>query len=245
MCPCHFLYGRRFDTIPHPHNFMPLKRAARRTGPASFKRRKFTSRALVVDKSTTVRPRKARTELKRVSTDISTAGTIPQAGTIFTFPRIAAGDENDERDGRAVQIKGYELRSFWQNDPSQDSAPIRIIVFKWTQARTTPVPSDIIDSAAVNPQIMGTYNVNHASNYTILDDKVYEASANSFGNPSLTAWQTRVIPMNSAKNVSFQQTYGDNTLTSVQDNGLYCLVLPFFGNVGLWLAQAAVTFVDI
>lgn len=237
-----YVWAQVWYITPTTHSSM--KRSATTTGTKSFakRRRVAAPRSLVTNKSTIPRPLRSRVELKRIIADLQTTGTIPAAGKIFVLPRVAAGDGSDQRNGRAIQVKGYEVRSTWQNDPTQDSAPIRVIIFKWTEARTLPVPSDIIDSL-LNPPYQGTYNVRHASNYTILSDQILNNDANF--NLTADTFGSKVATVNSRKNISFTQTYGDNTLSSVQDTGLYMLAVPFFGNVGLFLSTAAVTFVDI
>lgn len=235
---CHFLISDRLLTLLA----MPMKRRyASRTGPASYKRAKTSARG--IQSASTIRaPKRTKIEVKRSYAGL-VDGVVGTSGSVFALPLVAAGSESDEREGRQIQIKGWEIRGSVLGDPFVGGALIRFVVFKWKQVLRVPILSDILyDQGASNP-IYRSYNIEMASNYDILRDKVYNVEPKTV-NPAGTAYDSNQEYVHLYGSANFIQSYQDPTLGAVCDQAIYVIAVSSASGSGLIL-QSATTFVDI
>lgn len=202
------------------------------------KRTKLTTKA-----SYTRAPLRKTLEIKRAQSAIIPSGTtITSAGAIVALPLVAAGDEDDMRNGRSIRVTGFQgrVRCLTSNQFSYHT--FRVVYVLWKQALQAPSIGDILDSTGTSA-LMGTYNITQANNYTILSDKTYHAdaqvmniAAGVFGEGSHVA--------SHEQNVSFLQNYSDLLLGTVQDKAMYVIIAPV-NDLDDFECNAAVSFVDI
>lgn len=209
-----------------------MKRSGTITSQSGKRVKQDTS--LTTKKSYVRAPASTRQELKRAATAIIPYGTgVSTGGNLFVFPRVAAGDEDDEREGRTIKVRGIQvIGTATAVNPVSDCV-VRIISFLWNQALVVPTIPDILEFTAA-PAFYGTYNISQANNYTILDDRTLNVSA--------TGEQTR--PWHLQKNISFIQNYFGPALTEQSDKAIYILVCTSANDVTV-SAHAATTFVDM
>lgn len=217
-----------------------LKRATSlvRHARAPTKRTKLSTKS-----SYTRTPRRQVQEIKRVQFEFIPANSSPTAagGAIFALPRITAGDNDDERNGRSVKVLGFQARVYYLPSVAVDEHILRVIYFTWKQALTAPSVGDILDSTGVGP-ILGTYNVTQANNYAILSDRTYHANSPGPGLAALWTQNPQII--NAEMNVNFIQNYADLTAGSNQDKHIFCLIATQVDGE-LFQGNAAVSFTDI
>lgn len=226
-----------------------MKRSGtRRTGPASYKRTKTVTAKAIQKASTVAAPKRKRIELKR-----SYAGVAVQAGTLGTapvvnwLPLIAAGQESDERDGRAVQIKGWEVRGAVWGSPAgtfPGSGLIRVIVGRWKQAANgAPNSNDILYDHGSGIPMHRSYNIEQASNYDILQDRVFNCNPKTL-TPSGASYDANSQYVHLYGKVDFQQTYAGNLLGTIADQALFIMVMGEGPDMSCDL-HSAVSFIDI
>lgn len=232
----------------HSHIIMSsLKRSGSRlTGPASFKRAKASSASSILRGSTVPASAKKRVELKRViANTISLNGSMSPLGQLYAFPSLAGGSASNQREGRAVNIKAYELRgTVWYNGNYAGGA-IRIITFLWKQGSqgTVPIVSDILDAVGGTiPVIDAPYSVNHAAAYRILQDRVYNCS--TMCESTGTGYVPHYQYVRQFGKLNITQTYYDQNDDSHQDNNIYVLVVAGHAN-GSCQLSGSMTYIDI
>lgn len=95
--------------------------------------------------------------------------TIPATNySMRPFATINAGDNSNERTGRAIRLLESGYRVEINSQAEFNSA--RIIVFKW-KATTAPIDADIVTGST--GASTATYNIQRADKYEILSDKLY------------------------------------------------------------------------
>jgi len=205
-----------------------MKRSSTLSGTTTFKRTKLAT------KSSTVRAPASKTqELKRASTAIIPAATVVgTGGSLFVYPRVAAGDDDDEREGRAIKIRGIQLFGT-ATSPENNNCLVRVVSFVWKQALVTPTVADIFEFPGLTA-FYGTYNISQANNYDILKDDIL--------NMSEVGPRTRHFHLQ--KNLALVQNYFGPALTEQSDKDIWVLVVTSF-NTALLSAGAATTFVDM
>lgn len=180
--------------------------------------------------------------MKRVYTPLPFT-TVSNSGQIEPLPLIAAGNESDEREGRAVQIKGWEVRGLVSGNTSTGGSLTRIIVFKWKRVGAAPTLGSILYDDGGSLNICRSYNIEEAANYDILQDRVYNTGARTIGigGTSFDKWEEYVHLYGSS---SFIQTYSAPALNTVTDQQLYCLAVSEHPSSTVFLS-ASVSFIDI
>lgn len=221
---------------------------SRRTGPASFKRAKTTSARSIQKASTVAAPKRKRIELKRGYAGVVTAiGTLTQTPVINWLPLIQAGQESDERDGRAIQIKGWEVRGAVWGSPTgafPGSGLIRVIVGKWKQAANgTPNANDILHDLGSGIPLHWSYNIEQAANYEILQDRVYNCNPKTLA-PSGTSYDANTQYVHLYGKTNFEQTYAGNLQNTLADQALFIMVMSEGVDCTAEL-YSSVSFIDI
>lgn len=236
-----------------PHNFLELmfsrKRTySSRTGPASYKRAKTASAKSIQKASTVAAPKRKRIELKRgYAGVVSAIGTLTQAPVVNWLPLIQAGQESDERDGRAIQIKGWEVRGAVWGSPGgafPGSGLIRVIVGRWKQAQNgSPSANDILRDIGSGIPLHHSYNIEQAANYEILQDRVYNCNPKTLA-PSGTSYDANTQYVHLYGKVDFEQTYAGNLQNTLADQALFIMVMSEGVDCSAEL-YASVSFIDI
>lgn len=209
--------------------FTRKRSSSRRTGPASYKRAKTVSAKAIQKASTVAAPRRRRIELKRGYAGVVTAiGTLTQAPVISWLPLIQAGEESDEREGRAIQVKGWEVRgNVWGSTTGTfpGNGIIRVIVGRWKQAANgTPNASDILHDLGSGIPLHWSYNIEQAANYDILQDRVYNCNPKTRV-PAGTAYDANTQYVHLYGKVDFTQTYAGNLQNTLADQALFIMVM--------------------
>lgn len=222
--------------------------ASRRTGPASFKRAKTTSAKAIQKASTVAAPKRKRIELKRGYAGVVAAiGTLTQSPVINWLPLIQAGQESDERDGRAIQVKGWEVRgAVWGSTAGTfpGNGLIRVIIGKWKQAQNgTPNANDILHNLGSGIPLHWSYNIEQAANYEILQDRVYNCNPKTLA-PSGTAYDANSQYVHLYGKVNFEQTYAGNLQNTLADQALFIMVMSEGIDCSAEL-YSSVSFIDI
>lgn len=230
--------------------FTNMKRsfASRRTGPASYKRTKTVSAKAIQKASTVAAPRRKRIELKRSYAGVAIApGTLGTAPVVNWLPLIAAGQESDERDGRAVQIKGWEVRGAVWGSPSGSfpgSGLIRVIIGKWKQAANgAPTVNDILYDHGSGIPLHRSYNIEQAANYDILQDRTYNCNPKTLA-PSGTSYDANTQYVHLYGKTDFQQNYAGNLMATLTDQALFIMVMGEGPDMSAEI-HSSVTFIDI
>lgn len=206
-----------------------MKRSATITSTSAAKRTKTTG--LNTKKSYVRAPASTRQELKRASTAIIGGASITNAASLFIYPRIAAGDDDDEREGRSIKLKGIQCIGTLES--STPGTIVRVLTFMWNQALTTPTAPDILEAAAIG-MFYGTYNISQQNNFSILQDTYITLS--DVG-PKVKHWTLQ-------KNLNTIQNYFGPALTEQSDKAIWVLLVTNQGAAEA-TANAAITFIDM
>lgn len=207
-----------------------MSTSRKRTGPLSFKtnkRAKIESASKIVSASTVNRPT-TKVEVKRKHDSIGNVG-----GTSYVYLQrfgvVDDGDASNDRDGRAIKQLATELNV---HVSTQDD--VRIIIFKWKNALSTPNVGEILFDIATHAGLAG-YNVDWAGSYTILSDRWLKTD----GAPNHTHRWTVKHP--------FIQTYFGTGATEVADMNLYYIAISVAPTTDLpaILGTTSTSFVDI
>jgi len=217
-------------------------------GATSYKRTKTVSAKSIQKANTVAAPRRKRIELKRIAgqaaVTIATLGTAP---VVNWLPLIAAGDEAFHRDGRAVQIKGWEVRGVVWGSTSgayPGAGLIRVIVGKWKQAANgTPNSSDILRVTGSGIPLHHSYNIEQAANYDILQDRVYNCNPQTRV-PAGTAYDANTQYVHLYGKADFTQTYAGPATNTLSDQALFIMVMSEGPDCSCDL-HASVSFIDI
>lgn len=195
----------------------------------TFKRTKLAT------KSSTVRAPASKTqELKRAATAIIPSATgVGTGGSLFLYPRVAAGDADDEREGRSIKIRGIQLVGTASAASTSDNCLVRVISFLWKQALVTPTAADILEFTGLT-SFYGTYNISQANNYEIYKDDIF--------NMSEVGQRTKSFHLQ--KNLGVIQNYFGPALTEQSDKDIWVFVASSTGGV-VMSAMGATTFVDM
>ena len=217
-------------------------------GATSYKRVKTVSAKAIQKASTVAAPKRKRIELKRGYAGVVTAiTTLTQAPVINWLPLIQAGQESDERDGRAIQVKGWEVRgTVWGSTAGTfpGNGLIRVIVGKWKQAQNgAPNANDILYNLGAGFPIHHSYNIEQASNYEILQDRVYNCNPKTLA-PSGTAYDANTQYVHLYGKVDFQQNYAGPLQNTIADQALFIMVMAEGIDCSAEL-YGSVSFIDI
>jgi len=163
------------------------KRSASRTGPASYKRAKFS-----LTPQTKTWKNSNKTEVKQNDTIIPLATPVAN-GNVFTFGLMDQGTDNNQRIGKAVSIISGEARIQFTTDLAADFSNWRIVIGIWKQAYggAVPTPSDIFQLPG---SLISPINAEDSTNLVILSDKTYSNPPTvAIGNPALAAPAVRYV----------------------------------------------------
>lgn len=220
----------------------PKKRSSQAGSSQSKKRVKRTGNSSrgSVTKSGFTKNVSKKIEIKRVIATYSQSlsGSLPYVGV---FPTPAAGDLSNQRDGRAIQVKGFQSRWTFTPAVATEYANIRVIYFRWKQNTTVPTINSVLELASTTDGLIAPYRVSTASLYSIVADDTYNANpltvSSAGGN-----YARNQIPMNKSKAISFTQTFSGGT-AGATDTALYVIFVGS-GN-GDIAGEVAQSYVDI
>lgn len=225
----------------------PSRRSTAFVNPRTKRVKHSTSATNIIRSSTLPLSTKRRTETKRVVTMLTNqAGTIPQSGNILPLPEVVAGNDSNEREGRAIQIKAWQVRGrvFYPN--TGYGGLYRIIVFLWKLPLTVPNVGDIVEDGFVSggPQpFNGVYRIDTAAAYTILQDRIFDC--NTYAAFSSSNAVPHIASVNMFGKIDVTQTYSTQFGGSVQDNKLYVCLLPNGAQNGSAILSSSMTYIDI
>lgn len=221
---------------------MPSRKrsSAPRTGPASYKRAKTS--AAIQSASTLPRPKSGRVEVKRIYGGLWLGTTTTALGLISSLPYIAAGDDSSEREGRAVRVKGYEVRGWITSGTT--GGLVRVVVFKWKQSSTSPSVAAVLQQGGTGISLLSSYNINQSANYEVLRDKVYHVNPQTLA-PGGATLEPREQYVHLYGSIDFTQTYSSQGSTSPTDNSIHVIVCGM-GVAGSTVSlQSAISFIDM
>lgn len=222
-----------------------MKRSMTITKRPGAKRRKTTTKDKNVSaRSLVARPPRPLVELKRNQALVENTITLGGAGVTFRLPLIQAGDLSSERNGRAIQVMGYDARCSFAAASTVPSCLVRIIIFLWKGEPDAPLINNILYDDSTSPPYQRSYNINHASNYKILSDSVQESKAQTGQLGGSAFYAVNQEYYRSSQDIKFTQTYSTNQASSVNNQALYCLAISSVDST-VFSMTAAVTFVDI
>jgi len=195
--------------------------------------------------STIAAPAKRRVEIKRVvGTIFNNAPT--NAGVVFPFPGIEAGDGEFQRDGRTVEIKGYQCLTTYTPLNTADTEHVRFIVFLWKSLPTLPTVADIIEAGPLGDDFIGTYSINTQGSYVILSDRIYNCNPMATANSTNTTFARATAAFQNKGSKSFTTNYWGSLDDIQQADGsqLFCLAIPRVGGGGL-RTTGSLSFIDV
>jgi len=167
---------------------------------------------------------RSKDELKYV--DVAAANYVGDTtGSVTLLNGVAIGDDNNNREGRQINIKSVQVRgSCAQIDTSTFSTVVRMLLV-WDNATngTAPTIAQILTAATSASFPL----VNNSHRFTILADQQF-----ALGGISTTATQTyagspMILPVNIYKRLDEITQYSgtDATSASVQNGGLYMVTI--------------------
>lgn len=194
--------------------------------------------------STVAASTKKRVELKRLTDQMHT-GTIGTQGIVLPFPIVEAGDEDDQRDGRAIEWRAWEVMFSYIPTNLVDYEKIRALVVLWKGLPAVPsTVSDLLDTGTWS-NVFGMYDIKVAENVQIISDKIYDCNTNSTINGTTTFCRNTAL-VHSKGTRKFLQTFRSSSpdLSLADGAHLYLILIPLVGG-GLSSVVGATTFVDI
>lgn len=194
--------------------------------------------------STVAASTKKRVELKRL-TDQMYTGTISGNGIVLPFPVVEAGNEDDERDGRAIEWRGWEVMFSYIPTNLLDYEKIRALVVLWKGLPAVPSSvSDLLDTGTW-ANVFGMYDIKVAENVEIISDKIYDCNSNSTINGTTTFCRNTAL-VHAKGTKKFTQTFRSSApdLNLADGAHLYLVLIPLVGG-GLSSVVGATTFIDI
>lgn len=94
--------------------------------------------------------KKAQGQKELKHSNHSFSSTVSQTGTIVSLSTVQEGDTNNSRDGNVIYPTSSRIRMNMEMDVDAINTLVRVIVFKWLIGGTTPVVTDIIQTASIN-----------------------------------------------------------------------------------------------
>jgi len=193
----------------------------------------------VTSASTVKASAKRRVEVKR-RPDAVIILQIDNTWRLDAFPLVSAGDGSINRDGRAIKVLGWEHRIINQ---TPGNGCTRFVYVLWKEALVPPTAASIFDIVSGTPQILATYNVDQAANYSILADYLHHWENTS---PAIDGNEAIVNSCyHHTKATSFIQTYLGSGVGDVCDKAIYVFSVNATSTSLATLSQASVSFIDI
>lgn len=218
-----------------------MKRSATITKQPGAKRFKKSSGVRTILRASTIAaPTRKRVELKRFTDEVLETNSIDPSGSLVRWGGIGEGSGPTQRDGRAVQLKAFEVRGRVQ---SSTSGNVRVIVGMWHQASSgPPTVNDILDDeGATISRMYAPYSIRQAGGYTVLQDRVYNVTPVTWAEDSFPP-NPQYIHLYGKLNTI--QTYSAGSGHDTVDNELFCLVITSAISASCEIA-GGVTFIDI
>lgn len=191
-------------------------------------------------------PRSAvdRRELKQATTAPLPPATPGSATGQWNYiGQIAAGDNNDQREGRAIKIVSLHISAMFYRTTVAANANIdvhRLIVGVWKPDDTsTFLPNQILQAGGANALITGGYGTAWAPQYTILYDEIInEPNAAPTGGNQWVVKHAK-IPVN------IIQTYTASLGTDACNNQLWVMWINQIGSLTLGQITCNTKFIDV
>ena len=229
---------------------LTLKRSSSSVGPTGtqiIKRARTTYSGVPAYKAsfTTTKPR-TKVELKRRS-DLMQNGTVGITGIVQPFPVVSSGDNPSNRDGRAIEVRGYQYSLNYIPTSVTPYEKFRVIIFLWKMNPTPPVAGDILDVSHGAGTYLSPYNINNSNAYDIISDVVYDCNPKTIeAPPSTNEYASNVLSLNKRGTKKFVTTYNTpiGDIQSIVDNHMFMLCVPLMGG-GNCVAVGSITYVDV
>lgn len=223
------------------------RKPARRTGPASYKRAKQSG--AINKQSLTRQVPRSLVEVKRAIERVANAPinvSTTWTTTGFQFPLIQGGDNANEREGRAVRIKGWELRINISNfSTTATNALLRVVVLRtYGTLALSPLGTQVFNSGGTgSAEICALYNPEYAQAYTVMADRVIDMNTFTLDGAGNAAARTNYCQLSKACN--FIQSYYSNSGADVVDTQLHVFFVTNIGSGVQLQATAGLTFVEV
>lgn len=222
------------------------KRSSPRTGPSSFKRTKRGPSPRTVSIS------KRSVHEVKVKHESFAQSNFTDQTLLWAIKGPAAGDADDQREGRMVQSKGIEFRGIFTLHPGRTAANFRLIIGVWKQASTVLQNGMVLDGylGSSPTDFLCPINQAYSSSLVILYDQVHhlEASPSTAPAPSGTG---AIVSGGNSKAVVVNKFYGgrqeffDNTENSFTNwNYFYMIANSGTAEVDS-LTKVTTRFIDI
>jgi len=207
----------------------------RKTGPASYKKAKFShvSSSLsgsYTPMSTASRALARRVEVKQFTTPFNAAPIGPTGMLTACCGAIQQGDAGDNREGRVVRLLDLYYAFDWRAPSTTTNVAqgdCRILILQWKPSTGAAAPSigDFITS--YGPILIADpWNLNSAPNFKCLSDKTYCMP------PTGISGQVTAKFIQGRCKVNCEQSYPSGTgALAAQENTIYILALTtsFYG----------------
>ncbi len=162
-----------------------------------------------------------------------TSGSVSSTGSITRLFDIAAGDQEYNRSGLKVNVKGFGFHAQALCNDTGSASILRVIFFvdKRQVADTNPIFSALLQEVLPMSYILGV----RKNRFRILYDRIF-----SMDNDSKKSFVVRFW-----KKTSFYQKYNGSASTDIERNGIYCALLSNqVTNTPTWRYSALLTFTD-
>lgn len=182
----------------------------------SRRRRRFTKaekKTYAISMRAAADLNKSLVETKRIAETFTGLGGVSASGNIERLFTIPKGQDDGERDGDEIHLKGMSIRL--KIIYSDSTNIVRIIVFKWMAETTDLLPSNILTSTGSVEAPLQSFKREFRRDYRILYDNTFALGSGS--NPV----QVEKIFLQRLGKVLY--TTGDTAGTSLHSGGVYML----------------------
>jgi len=200
---------------------MPKRKFAK-TGKTVFsgtkRRRVTTKRAIAPPRTGGFWGVTARTGDERKFTDTIDGSDVSSAGQVTPVNLVATGTDFNNRIGRKIIIKSFQVRSiFTLEDPTEPNAIRCMLVYDKQTNGNLPGIADILDTATAANAQAAMVNLNNRDRFVILMDKIYRLNIGA---------QTNMV-FKKYKKLNHETVYSGTTaaIGSIATGGLYWVTL--------------------
>lgn len=173
----------------------------------------------------------AKEELKFIDT-YQSATSIPLAGVLQLLNGVAEGDDNNNREGREINLTSVQFRGQLLNNPLDiTSAVIRMIIFYDLQANgAAPTVATLLDLTTITAAYLAPYHRDYQKRYKIVYDKtmtITPQTVNTTAGGVTTVVNSIDRTIRKKRRLGRMVKYSGTgaTITSIASNSLYVLFL--------------------